>query len=535
MRASAVIAALFAFSCLSNYARAQHATSNPPASALSATDPQERNFSESVVPITSFVLRGPTLKGEFGTGFCLDRECRFIGTNYHVAATMQHLRIRGARIIARYLATGPNDEGAELNYSASGVPLRYTACHDLAVFELNRPLSHYHGLQFSTGDLKVGHEVDIYAYPKGVIDPFRSLQEFHGTFEGLTTTGLLAFDYVPNGNMRIRPGASGGIVVDANTGQVIGILRGLDANGRPTVVAVPVESLAEFLYKELPFLAEALFPIRAEVPEEQSDLYPKYEPPANPSGLQRRTAEPNDVTQLRERAEAVAESMRNFIAVQTFVWGKGNRRADAADAYEVQVRDGVQMYREYPNGKNWTRKSPDPGLATSISAGNVWSALPLFIGTHSGVKIHEAAGMEIEGRRARVFQYLASSEDNPCTVVHNFYFGLFSIQVPHTYGAYGEVWTDEHLNIIRMSLQCEKNGQHKWEDVMNFGWLTRPGIEPQLVPVTVVSWAPSRNNGRWCRSQFVNYHEFVSQHRILHEPVPAGVPAPGMLIQHTHR
>jgi len=521
MRASAVIVLLSAFSCLSSYSRAQQVPSNPSASELHSINAQERNFSESVIPITSFALRGPMLQADFGTGFCLDPECQFIGTNYHVAAMMQRVRIKGAKVVKRYFATGPTDKGTELNYFAfGGPPLRFAPSRDLAIFELSRPLRNYHGLKFSTEDLEFGHAIDIYAYPKGAIDPFRSLQAFHGKFEGFTPNGLLAIDYAPNGGKRVRPGASGGIVVDSNTGKVVGIVSGMDANGQPTAVAVPVESLAEFLYKDLPFLAGALFPIRTDVPEEQSDFYPKYEPPANPRDLQRRPVEPNDVVELRKRAQALAEGMRNFIAVQTFVWGKVNHRPEAAEAYEVQVRDGVQMYREYPNGKSWTRRSPDPGLANSISAGNTWSELPLFLGTHVGVKIHEVAGTEVKGQPMKVFQYLASLEDNPCVVDHAFYFGLFSIHVLHTYTAYGEVWTDGNLNIMRMSLHCEENGRHKWEDVMNFGWLTRPGVGPRLVPVTVVSWAPNRIKGVWCRSQFVDYHVFVSRARILHEPVP---------------
>jgi Trypsin-like peptidase domain len=525
MRASAVIALLLTL-LLSSYSRAQRVPSNPSASEPPFIDGQDRNFGESVVPITSLALRGPMLQAHFGTGFCLDPECQFIGTNYHVAAMMDHLRIKGAKIVKRYLATGPSDDGAKLNYFAfGGAPLRFAPSRDLAVFELSRPLRNHHGLKFSTEDLEVGHAIDIYAYPKGAIDPFRSLQIFHGTFEGLTTTGLLAFDYAPNGGKRVRPGASGGIVVDSDTGKVVGIVSGIAANRQPIAVAVPVESLAEFLYKDLPFLAGALFPIRTNVPEEQSDAYPKYEPPANPRDLQRRPVEPNQVVELRKRAQALSEGMRNFIAVQTFVWGKVNHRPEAAEAYEVQVRDGVQMYREYPNGKNWTRRSPDPGLVTSISAGNTWSELPLFLGTHVGVKIHEAAGTEVEGRPMKVFQYLASLEDNPCLVDDAFYFGLFSIHVLHTYTAYGEVWTDGNLNIMRMSLHCEENGRHKWEDVMNFGWLTRPGVEPRLVPVTVVSWAPNRIKGVWCRSQFVDYREFASRARLLHQPVPADVVA----------
>lgn len=466
-------------------------------------------------------FHGPIV-ADFGTGFCLDPECRFVGTNYHVAAVEKCRKVEGTRIVQRYVATGPKDQDATLNYLASGgPPLRYTLSRDLAVFELAKPLSHHHGPRFSSQDLRLGQQVDVYCYPKGAINPYRGLQVFHGTFKGPTTTELLAFDYLPNGDKRIRPGASGGVVVDAKTGDVVGILCGLDIDGQPIALAVPVESLAIFLSKQLPILAELLFPIRAQVPEDEQDLYPKYDPPMQADGLQRRAPEPVDVMELRTRAQALAEGMRNFIAVQTFLWGKQNHQPVAADAYEVQVRDGVQTFREYPNGKKWLRRSPDPeGASSSISPGDMWSTLPLFIGTDVGVKIHEAVGSEINGRYTRIFQYLGSTEDNPCVTQDIFDFGAFSIKRQHTYTAYGEVWTDEHLNITRMSLHCEKNGHQEWQFVMNYGWLTRPGIEPKVVPVALVAWKPIPDKGLWCRSQFVNYHEFTSRARLVDMQIP---------------
>ena len=162
---------------------------------------------------------GPLLEADFGTGFCLDADCQFIGTNYHVAAVLRHLRVKGASIVERYLATGPKDDGASLNHYAfaGSPPLRYTLSRDLAILQLSKPLPHHHGLQFSSDDLRIGEDVDIYAYPKGIIDPIRSLRAFHARFRGISTTELMVFDYVPNRGELIRPGASGGVVVDSET------------------------------------------------------------------------------------------------------------------------------------------------------------------------------------------------------------------------------------------------------------------------------------------------------------------------------
>lgn len=525
MHGRSVIAALFTLCCLSQCSLARQPAANRSASSENA---QIQEFSQSVVPITSLKFRGPVLAAEMGTGFCLDPECRFIGTNYHVALVARNSKIGGIKIVQRYLATGPKDPDATLNYVASGGrPQLYTLSRDLAVFELAKPLANHHGVTFTTRDLLVGQPVTIYAYPRQTIDPFRTLQVFHGKFKGPTVTGLLAFDYVPNGNAFIRPGASGGLIVDNASGKVIGVLDGLDRSGQAIALAVPIQSLAGFLEKDLPFLAEVLFPIPTQIPEDQRDLYPKYNPPIMSPDLQRRPAEPNDITELRKRAQALADSMRNFIAVQTFIWGKGNQPPMGANAYEVQVRDGEQMFREYPDGKKWLSRSPRPeGSASAISPGDVWATLPLFIGTRVGVNIHEAVGTTTGETRTKVFQYEGSAEDNPCVVDDVFDFGAFSIEKRHTYTAYGEVWTDEHLNIIRMSLHCEKDGHQKWQDVMNYGWFTRPGIEPRVVPVALVAWSPTPNKGLWCRSQFVDYHEFASQARLVygqnHTDLPGG-------------
>jgi len=518
-----LIAALFAFLYLACPARGQDTGAGCLSSEPKPSNAPANDFSRTVFPLADFKLRGPALEEDLGTGFCVDPDCRFIGTNYHVAATARHPKIRGARIVERYLATGPQDEGVTLNrFADGGRPLQYNLDRDLAVFELDKPLRQRHGLRFNSDDLRAGQSVDIYAYPKGTIAPFRSLAKFPGTFKAVTSTGLLAFDYVPNEGRLIRGGASGGIVVDRSTQQIVGILSGIDGDGAPIALAVSVEAFAEFLNARLPFLAGELFPIRAIAPADRPDLYSKYEPPQAAGTLERRSVEPSAIEKLRQEAQSLAEGMRDFIAVQTFEWGKGDHRPASTDAYEVQVRDGVQKFREYPDGKKWSASNPWPtaGMA-AISPGDVWSTLPLFIGTHVGVKIREADGAEVDVQRLRVFQYAGSDEDNPCVVSDVFDLPFLPIEIRHTYTAYGEVWTDSSLSILRMSLHCEKHGQQEWEDVMTFGWFSRPGLERRLVPVKVVSWSRDRNKGRWCRSQFVDYHEFFSRARILqgHAPI----------------
>src|SRR5208283_2307719 len=343
-----VIPFLTVYSFLSQSAPAQEVSPNPLPLALPSAVARTQEFDKTVVPITELKFLGYGIEGKFGTGFCLDSDCRFIGTNYHVAMMAQPRKIKGQKVIQRYLATGPNDEGATLNEGPYVGPMKYTFSRDLAIFELRHPMPHHHGVAFSLDDLEFGQEIDIYAYPKESINPFRSLMQFHGTFKGRTTAGLLAFDYSLSANKAIRPGASGGIVVDSKTQQIVGILNAIEINGKAIAMAVPVQTLADFVGKVLPCLAQRIFPPTNGISPVSADLYPKFVPPHPVDTLQRRPEEPVQLKVLRSKAQLLADSMRNFIAVQTFAWGSGDKAPAAEAAYEVVVLDGYQRFREYP-------------------------------------------------------------------------------------------------------------------------------------------------------------------------------------------
>ena len=123
-----IIPILIACSCLSPIAAAQKVFPSPSTIPPSSTVEHTQDFSEIVVPITS-VKSTPSVKlgisgklgpkldidANFGTGFCLDAACRFIATNYHVAMTTRADKIKREKIIQRYFATGPHDEGATAN------------------------------------------------------------------------------------------------------------------------------------------------------------------------------------------------------------------------------------------------------------------------------------------------------------------------------------------------------------------------------------------------------------------------------------
>src|ERR1700687_5985357 len=394
-----ITSTLIACYCLSPNAPAQEVFPSPSTIPSSSNVEHTQDVSEIVVPITT-VKTTPSVKlgvmgklgpkldidANFGTGFCLDTACRFIVTNYHVAMATRADKIKREKIIQRYLATGPHDEGATANFLPNVGVLPYAKKRDLAIFELRRSLPHYHGLAFSLDELQVGQEVDIYGYPKGIINPFRKLARFSAKFKGPTTSGLLAFDYQLSADQPIRiAGASGGIVVDRKTEEIVAILSGTNET---TAVAVPIQTLVKFVTKVQPFLAQRIFPATKQIPPVSADIYPKFVPPGS-DGLQHRPEEPYEVGVLRQRGQFLADSIRNFIAVQSYAWGTGDKEPDVEAAYEVRVIDGVQQFRSFPDGKKDLDEIPWPHRRAWVNPADEWSKLPKMVGTDSRLKVHQ--------------------------------------------------------------------------------------------------------------------------------------------------
>ena len=173
--------------------------------------PHAENFEAVVLPITELKAGlgvGLTIEDRAGTGFCLDPACRFVATNYHVAVIAKSRKIGGQTILERHLDTGPDDDGATAVEGQSMPSMKYNIGKDLAIFELERPIPHRHGISFVENDLLLGQEVDIYAFPRESMIRSRKLLQVHGTFRGETSSGLLAFDYDAS-DRTLRPGASG--------------------------------------------------------------------------------------------------------------------------------------------------------------------------------------------------------------------------------------------------------------------------------------------------------------------------------------
>jgi Trypsin-like peptidase domain len=490
-----------------------------------------QDFSEVVVPITSLrptvsVKLGmsgkisPTVgvDAKFGTGFCLDPACRFIATNYHVAVTARVDRIEREKIVQRYFASAPDDKGATPNIVGNGV-FGYATKRDLAIFKLRHSLPGHHGLSFNLDELEVGQEVDIYGYPLGAINPFRKLTRFAAKFKGPTTSGLLSFDLKLSGDHPIRiAGSSGGILVDRKTDRIVGVLSGANET---TAVAVPIQSLVDFVTKAQPFLAQRIFAATKQIAPVSSDIYPKFVPP-HFDGLQHRPEEPYEVRVLRQRSQFLADSIRDFIAVQSYAWGTGDKEPDVEASYEVRVINGDQKFRDFPDGKKDLDEIPLPHRNAWVNPADEWSTLPKLVGTDLRLKVHQAPDVVMNERRMKVFQYYASVEDNLCPFEPVEDYGLFTRSKIVAVACYGEVWTDEDMNILRMSerldLSEKLNTFKGWEDlhvIVTYGWLNRANDLPRLVPLTIYTEVRDKKHIYWCRGNFTDYRVFSVGARVV--------------------
>jgi hypothetical protein len=207
--------------------------------------------------------------------------------------------------------------------------------------------------------------------------------------------------------------------------------------------------------------------------------------------------------------------MRNFIAVQTFEWGRGTEPPVAGAQYEIRVVDGDQKFREYPDGKKEREYASWPPLSSSVRPAAEWSELPTLVGTNRNLKIRQAGDAVVGGRKVKVFQYRADVEDAACgwMTVHDFVF--FSYTRTRTLACYGEVWTDEDMNILRMSENLILGGRQKDPRiVLTYGWLKKPETGPLLVPLTIALQGEFSGRTYWCRGQFMNYRVFTTSARI---------------------
>jgi hypothetical protein len=101
-------------------------------------------------------------------------------------------------------------------------------------------------------------------------------------------------------------------------------------------------------------------------------------------------------------------------------------------------------------------------------------------------------------------------------------FGLFSLSKIVAVACYGEVWTDEDSNIVRMSEHLDLSdklkayrGWDEYEAVLTYGWFERGTAPSILVPLTIFTQGRYKKHIVWCRGHFTDYKVFTVHSRLI--------------------
>ena len=223
--------------------------------------------------------------------------------------------------------------------------------------------------------------------------------------------------------------------------------------------------------------------------------------------------EPDEVKALRKKSQTLSDSMRNFIAVQSAEWGKGDREStpQAVRQFEVQVIDGYQRFRDYPDGTKEMRDIPFPApLNTAIGTGGEWADMPDLVGNNLKLRINHAADLTMNGETFQVFQWAGQIEDGICKFETITDLVFMSLSRVNTLDCYGEVWTDKDLNLVRASENYKLLGTWKnYHGVVTFGAVII-GDREVRVPLTIATQGEYHGKLYWCQGTFSDYHEFAS-------------------------
>ena len=132
------------------------------------------------------------------------------------------------------------------------------------------------------------------------------------------------------------------------------------------------------------------------------------------------------------------------------------------------------------------------------------------------LRIRQAPDSVANGTPIKVFQYRAQSEDGVCLFRSVQEYLFFSHGESVDAPCYGEVWTDERFNLLRVSEHLELSGRWKaYESVVTYGWLRRAGEADRLIPVTILTQIRNGKKVYWCRGLFTNYRIFDTRTRIV--------------------
>lgn len=441
------------------------------------------------------------------TGWCINQTCDLFVSNYHFAKHAgSSIKIKGEKVEKIYLATGPNDDGALLIPQSFGLPMMYNPLHDIVIYRLKHPIADMHSVAFAA-TLEEGEPVSIYSYPGG-----GPLTRSNGKFLGIFTDGILGFE--ANG---IKPGSSGGLVVNSH-GEAVGLVWGSLGN---KVGAVPIWELGAFAKKiGIPFpdihkpeLEDIGPDIINQDPDEViestgaplslggldpkpilPDKYLYYDmgeilaplPPLRGDVLHHRPQESEEIQALRRKANDLLDGLKTYISIETTKVG-GDKVEEQVFQHEIRIVEGEQIFKQISDGKE-THRLPVPKASLWTTFGNEWSDMPENVGTNLGLRIESMGHRALGDQTVKVFQFEAKEEDKACSWTFIESNGLWTKKHFYNLPCSGEIWTDEQLNILRISSHMRPPASTEWgsiNTVMLYGRLTEPGEQPRLVPISI--------------------------------------------------
>lgn len=482
-----------------------------------------------------------------GTGYCFGKgKCDLILTNYHIAERVASpLKVNGIKVLQTYEATSPQDKGAVWEKSPLGFSVKLVPVNDIAILRLAHALKGMHGIPFSARELREGERVRIAGHPGG-----GKLTMAEATFYGQDRDGLLFFKVKAGEENVLAPGISGSLVVNEED-EAVGLVQGF-ANGN-MAAAVPVWAVADFVRKVQPdrysemfsSLGEGMYrPTNAEfvpvdfvtesealareigqkvgmspapaLPEEylwyglDKSIPPLTSRIVSNGSAHVRVAEPYNVQVLRENAQSMVEDINDLIAVGT-QRSFGGKTPEATAQYQLRMVAGSQTWTM--EGKEMDQLPCPKDNENGI--GSDWSEFPNLLGNNLKVSIQQVDDLHLQGwGTVKVFRYEATAEDKVEQIKYctNYGLGIRTekiISVP----VRGEVWTDDALNILRVTQESIAPPSMGWLDLRDsvlYGWLESPGGERRLVPTNIISRAELTDDHQVystiCR--ITDYHRF---------------------------
>jgi hypothetical protein len=223
-----------------------------------------------------------------------------------------------------------------------------------------------------------------------------------------------------------------------------------------------------------------------------------------------RAAEPHNVQVLRINAEDMVESINDLIAVGT-ERSFGGKTPEETAQYQLRMVAGSQTFTM--DGKE-THQRPCP-KANGFGLNTAWADFPKLVGNNLKLTIQQVDDLSLQGwGSVKVFRYEGTAEDKVAEIGYCTDYGLGihtekTISVP----VRGEVWTDDALNILRITQELLGPPSMAWLNMrasILYGWLESPKGERRLVPTNIIARAELTDDHQIystiCR--ITDYHRF---------------------------